>query len=112
LVRTGHAQVDLSDWDRGGRFIGTGPALQAITAHLRDRRHSRVEPHRATGILTHHLVLDTSTAVFMERLLRVIDDAPAARWLPAEEVLHRQRRWLRLRVWCARQFGRYHCDTG
>lgn len=28
-VRTGHAQIDLSDWTSGGRFIGTGEAVHA-----------------------------------------------------------------------------------
>jgi|SRR5436305_4867245 hypothetical protein len=71
--------VDLIDWrgDRG--FIGEGAALGALIAELRARRLAG-EPNSAVGILTHHLVMDAPTAVFITGLLDMTRSHRAVRW--------------------------------
>ena len=81
-----NAHIDLVAW-RGGRgFIGEGEALGALVGHLRARRERRSDPDEPTGILTHHLVQDEETGVFLGRLVDVTRAHSAARWLGADEV--------------------------
>jgi peptidoglycan/xylan/chitin deacetylase (PgdA/CDA1 family) len=81
-----NAHIDLVAW-RGGRgFIGEGEALGALVGHLRARRERRADPDEPTGILTHHLVQDEATGVFLGRLVDVTRAHSAARWLGAGEV--------------------------
>ena len=85
-VFAANAHVDLIAW-RGGRgFVGEGEALGGLVGHLRARRESRVDPDEPTGILTHHLVQDGATGVFLGRLVEVTRAHAAARWLGADEV--------------------------
>lgn len=53
-----NAHVDLIDW-RGGR-VGkpTATIADEIAAHFRARRQGSASPNEATGLLTHHLVMD------------------------------------------------------
>jgi hypothetical protein len=79
--------VHLDDvaWHEGRGFVGTGAALGRLIAELRARRESGDET--AIGVLTHHLVMDDSTADFMARLGGVVAAHPAARWAGAPEML-------------------------
>jgi hypothetical protein len=78
--------VDLVSWagDRG--FIGETAALGAIIAHLRARRLSEVDADEPTGILTHHLVLDEQTEIFLRRLVVLTRNHPAVCWLEGASV--------------------------
>lgn len=63
-----NTQIDVIDW-RGSRgFVGVEPALGRLVAHLAARRQGAIDPDRPTGILTHHLVHDTATWRFLEKL--------------------------------------------
>jgi hypothetical protein len=82
--------VDLVAWKTGRGFIGTEAALALLVGHLRARRLGRADPVMATGILTHHLVMDRATAAFIEQLLAMIDAHAAARWVTAAEAMARR----------------------
>jgi hypothetical protein len=81
--------VDLTAWQRDRGFIGTSEALTGLIGHLRTRRLGLAERASATGILTHHLVMDRATAGFLDRLLATIERHAAARWAPVAELLAR-----------------------
>ncbi|MBV8089486.1 MAG: polysaccharide deacetylase family protein [Alphaproteobacteria bacterium] len=81
-----NVHVDLVSWagDRG--FIGEATALGAISAHLRARRLSEIDADEPTGILTHHLVQDEQTEVFLRHLIALTRNHPATRWLEGTSV--------------------------
>ena len=81
--------VDLVAWKRDRGFVGTVAALSGLIGHLRARRLGAAERAMATGILTHHLVMDRATAGFLDRLLATVDRHAAARWVSAAELLRR-----------------------
>ena len=84
-VRQVNTHIDLVAWRDGGTFIGTAGALGLIIAHLTARRHATVDAGEPTGLLTHHLVMDGESALFVERLVALTRHHPAARWLGAAE---------------------------
>jgi hypothetical protein len=81
--------VDLTDWKGDRGFIGTTAALGGVIGHLRACRLGAAQRGMATGILTHHLVMDRATAGFLDRLLATVDRHLAARWASAAELLAR-----------------------
>jgi hypothetical protein len=80
-----NVDIDLVEWrgDRG--FIGEEAALGALVGHLQTRRFGWVcdEP---IGILTHHLVQDTATEAFLQKLVAVTCVHPMLCWLDAFEI--------------------------
>jgi hypothetical protein len=81
-----NVHADLIDWRQGRRFVGTGPALGRLVAHLAARRTGAADPAEPTGILTHHLVQDEATDHFIARLLAATRaHAAAARWITVDE---------------------------
>jgi hypothetical protein len=84
------AHVDLAAWRAGRGFIGTEAALGLLIGHLRARRLGAADPGGATGILTHHLVMDRDTGAFVDQLRALIDAHAGARWLAAAELLSAQ----------------------
>jgi hypothetical protein len=85
-VLEANVHVDLVAWKAGRGFIGEEAALGALVAHLRARRRGEVDPEEPTGLLTHHLVQDEATDVFLRRLVDLAGGHPGARWLAAREV--------------------------
>jgi hypothetical protein len=79
--------LDLVAWKNGKRFIGTAAALSGLIGHLRARRMGQAERDGATGILTHHLVMDRGAAGFLDRLVATVGRHQAARWANAAELL-------------------------
>lgn len=61
-------------------------ALKALCEHLRARRLGTV-PDEPTGVLTHHWALTDDVFVFLERILELVRDHPATRWLRPSELL-------------------------
>ena len=83
----GNCHVDIVDW-RGSRgFVGADAALAAIVDHLARRRRGDVDAEEATGILTHHLVMDEACWAFLATLIERTQAHPTVRWLSVEEVL-------------------------
>jgi hypothetical protein len=81
-----NVHIDLVAWagDRG--FIGEAAALDGIVSHLQARRLGEVDPQEPTGILTHHLVQDDATDMFLRRLVAITEGHPGTSWLDAAEV--------------------------
>jgi hypothetical protein len=79
--------VDLTAWKGDRGFIGSAAALAGLIGHLRARRLGSADLGTATGILTHHLVMDRATAGFLDRLVAAVDRHMAARWVPAAQLL-------------------------
>jgi hypothetical protein len=81
-----NVHIDLVAWTAGRRFIGEEAALCGLVSHLRARRRKVVNAEEPTGILTHHLLLDEETDVFLGQLIAISTTHPAARWLGAAEI--------------------------
>ncbi len=81
-----NVHVDLVEWRGDREFVGETAALGGLVWHLRARRCGAVDRDEPTGILSHHLVQDAATSAFLDYLLRLTLDHPAARWLDAELV--------------------------
>ena len=76
-------------WANGiGRFAGTSEAINRILEHLRARRDGPADPDEATGFCTHHLIIETDTWDFLDRLLAETTAHRAARWVRLSDVLH------------------------
>lgn len=73
-----NTHIDVIDW-RGTRgFVGDGPCLDAMIAHLNGRRTGAVDEDETTGLLTHHLVHDAPTTAFLHDLFSF--EHSALRW--------------------------------
>jgi hypothetical protein len=79
-----NTHVDVVAWRRGRQFVGDAAALERLTDHLAARRAGRVDGDEPTGLLTHHLVADPATWLFVESLLMRTQRHPAAEWLGAD----------------------------
>ncbi|OSQ38952.1 polysaccharide deacetylase family protein [Thalassospira mesophila] len=63
-----NTHIDVIDW-RGTRgFVGEAACLDAMIAHLHQRRTGAVDEDETTGLLTHHLVHDVPTTAFLHDL--------------------------------------------
>jgi hypothetical protein len=81
--------VDLVAWKQDRGFVGIAAALAGLVGNLRARRLGTRNPDAATGILTHHLVMDGATAGFLDQLIALVDGHGAARWAAVAERLTR-----------------------
>ena len=79
--------VDLVAWHEDRGFIGEGAALGSLVGHLRASRLGAADTAQPIGILTHHLIMDGATAVFLDRLIALVRGHAAARWATAGELL-------------------------
>lgn len=70
-----NTHVDLINWRGDRRFVGTVPALAAITTHLHNRRTGAIALRETTGILTHHLVHDEALWEFLGELFEFTNTA-------------------------------------
>jgi hypothetical protein len=72
--------VDVTDWrgDRG--FVGRGPVLARLIGWLKAQRLGQIDASGPIGVLTHHLVMDSATAAFLDGLNAQVAAHPAARW--------------------------------
>jgi len=85
-LRQVNVHADLAAWPTG-RFIGGAAALGLVLAHLAARRLGGVDADEPTGLLTHHLVMDGESEIFIARFLASTREHRAARWLGAAEAL-------------------------
>ncbi len=75
-----NAHCDLIRWKTGAVFKGERKTINQLVEHLHNRRSGAVDVNEPTGYLTHHLDLDDDGWAFSEKLVRHINDHPAARW--------------------------------
>lgn len=87
-IRQVNTHVDLINWrgDRG--FIGTVPALEAITTHLHSRRTGTIPLRETTGILTHHLVHDEPLWDFLAELFEFTSAQNTASWRTGNQLFN------------------------
>jgi hypothetical protein len=84
-VAEANVHVSLFDW-RIRRFGGASAALASILSHLRARRRGEVDHTEPTGLLTHHLVQDSASYEFLERIVLLGCVHPATRWVDGYEI--------------------------
>lgn len=79
-----NTHADIIDWRSGRKFLGDAAALDLTIQHLSFCRqrglHYTNSSHGPTGLLTHHAAHDDACWTFIENLVRVITDHPAAIW--------------------------------
>ncbi|TQV79800.1 polysaccharide deacetylase family protein [Denitrobaculum tricleocarpae] len=84
-----NTHADLLRWKPDRGFLGETEVLGLLQTHLQDRREDRADADEPTGILTHHLVHDEATWVFLDRLLGWLKRQPAIKFLaPSEAFSH------------------------
>ncbi|MDP2698105.1 polysaccharide deacetylase family protein [Thalassospira sp.] len=74
-----NCHVDVIDWKGSRGFVGEDSCLAALVAHLSARRAGQADRDEATGLLTHHLVHDAPTNMFLDDLFSF--EHPALKWL-------------------------------
>lgn len=86
-----NVHIDPIDW-RGrhtgtpGAFAGADAAVISAVTHLAARRTGVADAGEATGLMTHHAVMETDSQDFVGEFVRLVRDHPAARWLSVREV--------------------------
>jgi hypothetical protein len=90
-VRANNVHIDIVDW-RGKQtgapvgFLGQDNILGAACAHLEARRTGTADADEATGLMTHHAVMETESKEFVRKFVEYTKHHPAAQWLSAEKV--------------------------
>ncbi|RJG40733.1 polysaccharide deacetylase family protein [Mesorhizobium sp. DCY119] len=84
-IRVVNSNVDIMDWHGTRGCRDHALLVQEIVARLQQRYDSG-EP---VGLLTHHLVHDEATWVFLEQLFEVTGRSRACRWLPVSMLIDR-----------------------
>jgi hypothetical protein len=87
-VTAADIHVDIVDWGESRAFVGEEPALRTIYVQLAEAREAEIELP-ATGLLTHHLVMDDAAFDFTARLLEKIHAHRGATWLTPKAVFSR-----------------------
>lgn len=88
-----NTHADLLRWKPERGFLGETEVLTLLQEHLQARRENRADAAEPTGILTHHLVHDAATWVFLDQLLGWLNDHPATKFLaPSEAFSHSEDR--------------------
>ncbi len=86
-----NVHIDPIDWrgklsGRAGSFAGTEAAVEQAVAHLSARRTGQADAAEATGLMTHHAVMETDSQDFVAEFISLVRDHPAANWLSAGEI--------------------------
>lgn len=63
-----NCHTDPIRWREGKRFAGAAATLDALRAHLADRREGRADPAEPTGLLSHHRDMEGAFWEFLEEL--------------------------------------------
>ena len=83
-----NCHVDLIDWRGKRNFVGQEMALDALISHLCARRTGAVDAGEATGILSHHNVMDDNSWKFLEELFDRTKGGEGARWLNMNQIFN------------------------
>lgn len=82
-MRPINTHVDPIDWKHGKVYLGDAASFAQLLDHLAARRlgdDNNVDPTEPTGLLSHHLVQDDKTWIFLATVGQLILDHPAAEW--------------------------------
>jgi hypothetical protein len=82
-----NTHVDPIAWHAGRGFRGASATLGDLARHLVLRRTGAIDPEEATGILTHHLILDAACDGFLADFVACVRGHPAVRWVAIDEAL-------------------------
>ena len=83
-----NCHMDLIDWRENKGFVGEELALSALISHLRSRRTGSVDAGEATGILSHHDVMDDKSWQFLAELFDRTKGSEVAHWLTMNEIFN------------------------
>ncbi len=72
-----NTHVDLIDWRRGRAFISSDAAIDRALTHLRARREGAADADEPTGVLTHHLDMQSAGWDFFVELVERTRDTGA-----------------------------------
>ncbi len=86
-LRQTNTHCDPVNWREGREFVGLDDALRQVCDHVGSRRRGVVDTAEPTGLLTHHLAMDTETWLFVEQFMSTVSAHPAARWLSCRQAL-------------------------
>jgi hypothetical protein len=75
-----NAHVDLLDWRQGAAFRGTVACVHDIVGHVRAKRLGAADPLEPTGILSHHLAMQSDAWDFLSKLFVATKPHPACAW--------------------------------
>jgi len=81
-----NTHVDVIDWHGSRGFLGLAPTLDLLVRHLAAKRLGQADPAEPTGLLTHHLVHDTETWLFLGALQDWCADKPIINWRRAADL--------------------------
>ena len=76
-----NTHIDPIDWRQEKRFLGADFVIGQLVKHLSDKKDGQADPDEPTGLLTHHLVQDEASWVFIEELLETLSAHPGATWV-------------------------------
>jgi hypothetical protein len=82
-----NAHVSAITWSVPPAFGGEDHFLRQLVDHLRGRRTGTYDAAEPTGLLTHHLVQDTASYIFITRLIEVTQKHPAGEWIDVRTAL-------------------------
>lgn len=87
-LRVADAQCDVLKWKKGevARFAGAEKSMANLVAHIKDKRLGLVDEAEPTCILSHHLEMDEDAWNFMDDLLSVLNEHPAAQWMTPADI--------------------------
>jgi len=85
-VLQANAHVAPIKWNTPPSFGNKEDYLAQIIYHLRGRRFGSYDATEATGLLTHHLAQNDRSYEFISRLISVISQHPAGKWLDGRDV--------------------------
>ena len=80
-----NVHVDMID-SRKHAFRGEEPTLTSVLHHLRAKRAGQVDSTEPTGVMTHHLVFDDDSWVFLRQLFAATVHQDCVRWLSGREI--------------------------
>lgn len=76
-----NTHADLLDWRSGAAFRGPLACIGDLIAHAQAKRQRRADPDEPTGILTHHLVMQSDAWDFLAGLFAATNAHPACAWI-------------------------------
>ena len=86
-LRQTNTHCDPVDWRKDRGFVGPDEALRQVCDHLALRRRGVCDGAEPTGLLTHHLAMDTETWRFVEEFMTTVSAHSAARWLSCRQAM-------------------------
>ena len=86
-LRVVDTHCDLLTWKKKpAAFAGAEKCAKLIAAHLSDKRAGAVDPDEPTGVLSHHLAMDPAAWAFLDDLMGLVNDHPAALWVSPADI--------------------------